>query len=517
MKLFKILTLCLLAGLANTIQAQDTLYILKKGVVEFKQALSDIDSLSFINSKNLSVVERLAQDKNFSLFSEALEATGYAGIIRTSPTEDKSYDPKDCIWAVKMYNIKEEIPTYRKFGFTLLMESDLTLANYKDCPLCPNGINNLNDLELLAKYWYSDTYQGLFADGVGVTDRKDSRNYLNRFVAYHILAQKLYSSRFIDDFDTPNQVKTFNLEEYKETLLQNSLLQIKKDRNYSLTSFLNLYDANVPTSGVKIAGVTMIGSNGYGYEIDKPMVYSRRVYEYLSSIRLRMDVASFFHEFASNNMRGNNPTAVNVAGKAHRYIIPAGYCDNLSFSPTTRMTYLNANGIYEDFEGDELYIEGTYDFSITTLPIPAGTYEVRFGYQPTDWRGSAQMYLDGAPSGPPVNFSLLANNAAIGWVIPGADINDPLGYANDSLLHTRGYMKGPSSFKCSIGLYYDPTKTARQSIKTLRKIVGTYTFTEPGKHTIRIQNTGSSGGDVQFMLDYFEFVPVSILKKEGVD
>ncbi len=517
MKSFRILVFCLLAVFSNLIQAQDTLYIVKKGVVDFKQALSDIDSLSFINSHNPNLVERLAQNANFSLFSKALEATGYADLIRNAPTEDKSYDPKNCTWYPKTYNIKEEIPTYRKFGFTLLMESDLTLANYKECPLCPNGVHNLDELELMAKYWYCNTEQGLYSDGIGVSDRKDARNYLNRFVAYHILAQKLYISRFIDDFDTPNQIKTYDLEEYKETLLQNSLLQIKIDRNYTMTSFMNRYDATDLNTAVKMTGSSLVGYNGYGYEIDKPMVYSRRVCEYLSSIRLRMDVSSFFHEFASNNMRGNNPTAVNVAGKAHRYILPAGYCDNLISSPVTRVTYLNANGIYEDYQGDELYIEGTYDFTITTLPIPAGNYEVRFGYQPTDWRGSAQMYLDGSPCGTAVNFSLLANNAAIGWVAPGSNINDPQGYANDSLLRSRGYMKGPSSFKCSIGLYYDPNKTARQSVKTLRKIVGTFTFTEPGKHTIRIQSTGSTGSDVQFMLDYFEFVPVSILKNEGVD
>ena len=517
MKSFRIVVICILAVFPHLTQAQDTLYILKKGVVDFKRALSDIDSLSFINSHNPNLVERLAQNANFSLFFDALKATGYAELVLNAPMEDKTYSPSNCPWWPKTYNIREEIPTYRKFGYTFLMESDATLANYKDCPLCPNGIHNLEELEQLANYWYSGTYQGLYSDGLGVTDRKDARNYLNRFVAFHILAQKLYASRFIDDFDIPNQIKTFNLEEYKETLLQNSLLQVKKDRNFNLTSFINVYDATDLSSAVKIIGTSIVGNNGYAYEIDKPMVYSRRVNDYLSSIRLRMDVASFFPEFASNNMRGNNPTAVNVVGKAHRYILPPGYCDNLKFSPVTRVSYLNANGIYEDFEGDELYIEGTYDFTITTLPIPAGTYEVRFGYQPTEWRGTAQMYLDGAPSGPPVNFALLANNAAIGWVAPGSDMNDPLGYANDSLLRSRGYMKGPSSFKCSIGLYYDPNKTARQSIKTLRKIVGTFTFTQPGKHALRIQGLGSTSGDIQFMLDYLEFVPVELIPKEGID
>jgi hypothetical protein len=162
-------------------------------------------------------------------------------------------------------------------------------------------------------------------------------------------------------------------------------------------------------------------------------------------------------------------------------------------------------------------VEGAYDFTITTLPIPAGTYEIRLGYQPTDWRGNAQVYVDSIPNGPPTNFALLANNPLVGWVAPGSDPKDPLGYANDSLMRTKGYMKGPSSYKCTIGLYSDPTKTARTSNKTLRKILGTYTFGKTGTHNIRIQCTGSTVGDTQFMVDYFEFVPLEYLKKEGVD
>lgn len=512
------LTLCfILAGFFTSLRAQDSLYVMKNGNIEFRHALSDIDSLSFVNSFNPNVLDRLVKDKRFTLFAQALRETGFEYLIKNTPKEDTAYHYYDCTWSLQTFNIKEEYATKRRFGFTLLMESDSTLALYKDCPLCPNGVRNLNDLALLAEYWYSSSYQGLYSDGEGIVDRKDPKNYLNRYMAYHVLDSKLFLSRFIDDFDNTNQIKTFDLDEYKSPLLKNSLIQVKKVRATSQSNLLNNYDPTNSNGAVRFTGSTIFGYNGFGHEIDKPLVYSRKVYEYLSSIRLRMDVASFFKEFASNDMRGNNPKAENVVGKAHRYLLTPGFCENLSFNAATRMSYLNANGIYEDYEGDELYVAGKYDFTITTLPIPAGTYEVRFGYQPTDWRGTAQMYLDEQPCGAPVNFALSATNPLIGWVAPGSNSKDPLGYANDSLLRSRGYMKGPSSFKCTIALYYDATKTARQSNKTLRKIIGTFNFTEPSRHTIRIQNTGSNGGEAQFMLDYFEFVPVSILPNEGVD
>jgi hypothetical protein len=502
----------------QAIQAQDTLYVLKKGLVDFKQSIDGIDSISYQNSQFLRLSDRIDKEAGYRLFSQALKVTGYADSIKNYPLEDRTYDPKNCTWAVKTYNIKEEIPTYRKFGFTILMESDSVLANYKDCPLCPNGIRNLDELTLLAKYWYDSTYKGIYPDTQVGSDPTDPRHCLNRYVAYHLLDQKLLPSRFINDFDTPNQIKTYDLDEYKAPFLSNTLWHIRKFRSIPGTFFINPGPTAEGNTGVKLITNGMVCKDGYAYGIDKPLVYSMPVHQTLSNRRLRMDAASFFKEFANNNLRGSNPTAVNEVGKAHRYIIPAGYCENMTISNYTRMSYLNANGIYEDYEGDELYVEGAYDFTIKTLPIPAGTYEVRLGYQPTSWRGIAQAYMDGVECGAPINFSLLADNPLVGWVRPGSQPGDPLGLANDSLLRVHGYMKAPSCFKCTIALYYDPNLNARQSIKSMRKIIGTFTFPDNSRHDIRFKLVGSSGGgDCQFMMDYLEFIPVSEIPSEGVD
>jgi uncharacterized surface protein with fasciclin (FAS1) repeats len=471
-----------------------------------------------LEPSELKLGEKIAQDPKFSLFSEALELTGYAKMMNDAVVEDESYDPKNCTWTVKTYNIKEEIPQHRKFGFTVLMESDSTLANYTECPLCPNGINSIDDLKNLAKYYYSRSYEGNYSDGVGVDDPKDPRNYLNRYVAYHCMNRTLASSRLINDYDTPTQIKTFDMYEFIETMLSNTLIKVKKDRNYTLTFFMNMWDESDINTGVQLTkDIDNDAINGYYHEVDKPLVYSRNVVSNISSNRIRMEASSFFREFATNNMRGNNPTAENVVGKAHRYIIPDGYCEGLKCSATTRFTYLNANGIYEDWQGDEIYVEGTYNFSLVTSPIPAGTYEVRMSYQPTDWRGIAQLYWDSIPCGIPLNLALLANNAEVGWVLPGSDSQDPDGYENDKMMHNRGYMKGAASYKCTIPLYYDITKTARTSIKSLRRVLGTYTFSKAAKHTFTVVGLGSSGGDIQFMLDYLEFVPTELLETEGIE
>ena len=471
-----------------------------------------------LEPSELKLGEKISQDPKFSLFAQAMDVTGYAKMMNDAIVEDENYDPKNCSWKVKTYNITEEIPQHRKFGFTVLMESDSTLANYTDCPLCPNGIKTLDDLKNLAKYYYSRDFEGAYSDGVGVDDPKNPRNYLNRFVAYHCMNRTLASSRLINDYDTPTQIKTYSMYEFIETMLSNTLLKVKKDRNYTLSFFINMWDENDVHSAVQLTkDIDNDAINGYYHEIDKPLVYSRNVISNIASNRIRMEASSFFREFATNNMRGNNPTAENIVGKAHRYIIPDGYCEGLKCSSTTRFTYLNANGIYEDWQGDEIYVENTYNFSIVTSPIPAGTYEVRMSYQPTDWRGIAQLYWDSIPCGIPLNLALLANNAEVGWVKPGSDPLDFDGYENDKMMHNRGYMKGACSYKCTIGLYYDPTLNARQSIKSLRRVLGTYTFDKAAKHTFTVVGLGSTSGDVQFMLDYLEFVPTELLETEGIE
>jgi len=471
-----------------------------------------------LEPSELKLGEKIAQDTKFSLFAQAMDITGYAKIMNDAIVEDASYDPKNCSWSIKTYNIMEEIPQHRKFGFTVLMESDSTLANYMDCSLCPDGVKTIDDLKNLAKYYYSKDFEGTYSDGVNVDDTKDPRNYLNRFVAYHCMNRTLPSSRFINDYDCPTQIKTFDMYEFIETMLSNTLIKVKKDRNYGLTFFLNMWDETNINTGVQFTkDIDNDAINGFYHEIDKPLVYSRDVVGNISSHRIRMEASSFFREFATNNMRGNNPTAENIAGKAHRYIIPDGYCEGLKCSATTRFTYLNANGIYEDWQGDEIYVEGTYNFSIVTSPIPAGTYEVRMSYQPTEWRGIAQLYWDSIPCGIPLNLALLANDPEVGWVLPGSDLQDVDGYENDKMMHNRGYLKGAASYKCFIPLYYDVTKTARTSIKSLRRVLGTYTFSKASKHTFTVIGLGSSGGDIQFMLDYLEFVPTEILETEGTE
>lgn len=473
-----------------------------------------------ITSSKIKLADKFMEDSRFSIYAQALQQTGIADIINLTPHEDESFDPDFKQWTIMNHTVPEEYPKSRKIGFTIIAPSDESLANYTECPAAPNGVKSLDDLKKVAEYYYSK----VFPDGAGVTDLKNKKNYLNRFIAYHCFDRTLLSSRFIKDYDTPHHFKTYDMFEYIETMLENSLLEVQIKRGYSALNaefglINSMSDASKAVLFTNYTNKPDGGAlNGYYHEITKPVIYSNELIADISSKRLRLEASSFFPEIATNNMRGNNPTAVAaVPGKTHAYLLPRGYLEGFVASENTRLTYIGACEAYEDFQGDEIYLIGTYNFTLTTCPIPAGTYEIRMGYQPTAYRGIAQLYWDSVPCGIPLNLSLFATDPEIGYVAPGSNQEDRDGFENDKMMHNRGYMKGPSSYFCVGHWYGYNAATARLSSQSLRRVLGTYTFSETKKHKFTVISLGSTSNSTQFMLDYLEFCPTELLETEGID
>ena len=443
----------------------------------------------------LDLVQSIAADEKFKIFNEALVKTKLSDKLLAD--RDVSYDIKnysyiDLTW-IQGSGSKDELPLSRKYGFTALLESDATYATY--------NIRSLEDLKLYAA---AHVYNEDPADAA-VTDITDPRNSLNKFIAYHLINKKLTYTKFIDDYDTDHMIKTFDMYEYIETMNPNTLIEIKKER---LTGKTNLINKSTETG--EVVNITSNrdndATNGVYHEIDKILIYDSKVAGELSSKRIRMDAASFFPELTNNNMRYYDPS------KPRSWVFPQGYIERLTCSTTTRFCYLNAYGGYLDYEGDEVYLKGMYDFTVVTPPIPAGTYEVRFCYQPTGGRGAAQLYWDGVPCSIPLDLRILANDPLIGFVEPGTDNQDAFGFENDKMMRNRGYMKGPNTYKDILGVWYGK-KVARQSSQVLRRILGTYTFTKSGTHLFSVKAVREG----QFMMDFLEFVPVEMLESEGVE
>jgi len=449
-----------------------------------------------LNPSNANISQAIKNNKRFSIFAQAMEATGLIDSLYA--VSDNSYNPKNYSYIdvtfIQGGGSTDEIPVSRKYGYTVFMESDSIYAL---------GKYNIHSLSDLIEYAKNNVYNEDPSDAA-VNTLTDRRNSLNRFISYHMVNKKLTKNKLIDAYDTDHMIKAYDMFEYIETMCPNTLIEIKKERSTVQSNLLN----KSTTTGevIRIIAPDSDAVNGVYHELDNILVYSPTVAGEMSTKRIRMDAASFFPELTNNNMRyydTSNPRS---------WVFPSGYIDRLKCSATTRFCYLNACDHYLDYEGDEIYLKGMYDFSLVTPPVPAGTYEVRLSYQPTGGRGAAQLYWDGEPCGIPLDLRVLANDPLIGWVLPGSDSGDPLGLENDKMMRNRGYLKGPNTYKAVSDRFYAKA-IARMSQSSLRRILGTYTWTKASTHVFKVKAVREG----QFMMDFIEFVPVELIESEGVD
>ncbi len=451
------------------------------------------------------IAEVIAQDTKFSLFYEALEATGLVDSLLKTVDENYQMTPA---YAAELENalitsIKSEryAPYTRKYGYTVLMESNETYLK--------NGVSNLTDLKNLAALIYNEIYP----DDAGITDPTDRRNSLNRFVAYHLINKELSYTKFILDYNSGHMSAIVDMYEYIETMCPNTLIEVKLQRSNGEANIFNLISETNQAIRLVSTNYDNDATNGVYHEIDGILSYNKAVDNEISSKRLRFDFASLFPELSNNNMRGRKSDN----GDLYRNALPKGYLERFVCTDQTVLCYSAANDKLMNYMGDEFFIVvqngKLYDFVVTTPPVPAGTYEVRFGYQSNGRRGVAQFYVDGIPCGVPVNLNTGGTDIGIGYEKPDpTNSEDPYGYENDKVMRNRGYMKGPNSFKAINETWYAGS-SARFNASNLRKILGTFTFPEAGNHKLMVK--GLSGG--QFQIDFIEFVPTNMLESENID
>lgn len=447
----------------------------------------------------------VSKDTTFRLFYRALEATGLIDSLQMTVDDSYSLNAEQIVAleAAVQTTISSErhAPTSRKYGYTLLMESDKTYREH--------GIVDLNSMKAYAKSVYDVVYP---ADA-NIDDITDRRNSLNRFIAYHLINKRISNSKFINDYYTAHMSRVVDMYEYIEPMCPNTLIEVKFDRLSQTGNHFNTNSETGESIGLVSGNNDIQSGNGFYHEIDGLLTYNANVVNELSSKRLRFDIASIFPELANNNMRGR-PSDNNAL--LYRNALPKGYLDKLDCTEQTVVCYSNAHDKLMNYQGDEVFLtvqnNKLYDFTFTTPPVPKGTYEVRFGYQSNGRRGVAQFYMDGIPTGVPVNLNTVGSNAQIGYEMPTTVPDDFDGFLNDKMMRNRGYMKGPNSFKAVVESWYGG-QSARMNGSNLRKILGIYKFDEDGTHRIMVK--GLSSG--QFQIDFLEFVPTNILENEDIN
>lgn len=417
--------------------------------------------------------EIIKNQPELSIFSDALLLTGLNDSLLL--TTDQSYVPtkvfKDEYNGFVIVN-----PAERKYGYTALIESNTLLRQ--------NGINNLNELILRAKE--------IYPDGATVADFTNRANSLNKYISYHLVNKAIYLNKF---FYTSDAVVGFTPDEFIETMYANHIIRTSKVNN-RIT--LNNGSENA-VQIVETGGQTTV--NGVYHLLENMLIYTSSVENMLQNTRIRFDIVSLFPEFANNNIRGSRGfMKVNNNG-GDRFGFESGYIKDMTMSKDTRLIYLAGNqGQWANYQSDELMGLGSYDITLRLLPVPPGTYELRFGYSANSLRSVTQIYIDNKPVGIPLDLRILANNPKVGWLM---DSNtDDNGVENDKMMRNRGYMKGPNTY------YYAQTLVRNYS-GCLRRIIGTFTFTEYSAHTLRFKSV-IENPQSQCMMDYFEYVPKSV-------
>lgn len=509
-----------------------------------------IDRL-FYRSTNY-IIDEMDAMGCYGLWVEALRKTGIDKILQ------ENIRTKGISW----FNIEPETkypfadyPTKCKVGFTIFAEPDEVLKK--------EGINTFADLVARANQEYANCknwYSYVEDAGINVSTGNDYTNQwnaLNMFIRYHILHYALSTDKLVYSF---NELKDMDVYEYVRTLLPGTMFKLTgiKDPGGNVGEIRINRQLNTPTltsdpgntnrngtayleanqvidEGI-LVGNSKINSrqasNGYVHPISGVLAYKETVPNKVLNERLRFEFMSLFDESMTNRYRGYTGADLkSFFGRTDRNItavrIPEGYFENMVIynGDASRVYYLTkdqANGNYgydcwNDYQGDELYCKGAYDFAIKLPPVPKdGTYELRFGYVNNGLRTIVQFYLGHSSDRStmtscdiPLDQNVDLKSTTVGWTDPNTDGDN--GAAVDKAMHNRGWMRGPNYFS---NKKYGEGSTARFKSDGgqhhIRRVVTKQYFKQGEENWFRCKTAMPENTEAEFELDYIELVPVNV-------
>ena len=334
-----------------------------------------------INPIEKNLPQLVASCHFFGIFNEALNATGFKDSLQLDIDNTYVWDPT----ATSGVMTPTYYPSSKYHKYTGFLETDEVFN--------ANGIYTLDDLKAFAEKWY------------GTEDRENARspqNALYKFVAYHFLDREITYDRIVyhdlrgaiimDSEQT--MCADADRYDYFETM-QGRLMKVIKPLStiHGSNIYINFskrelpYNINMrPHINVRIIPLTefvhsnemyakfdQMASNGIIHPIDKILIYNED--EMVGNIlneRIRIDVASLLPELSSNGLRFVGRYSENLEYPA----IPDGYAPYLKIRDGL-VQYLVT--FYSYFR-DALVLCNNYDISLRIPPLPARTYEIRFGY-----------------------------------------------------------------------------------------------------------------------------------------
>ena len=492
-----------------------------------------------LSPSNATIADMIIVTENTKLFGECLALTGWDA--KLTKYKDESWEDNDDA-GTTYYGINggwEGIyPEKRLYGYTIFVETDSIFE--------ANGITDINTLKEYVREhnnFDDDTNRG---NTTSWEDDYDSDyNWLNQFVAYHILPEKLsYTNMvtFANEYGcdagmlksrTSSQFYV-NVWEYWETVgVQRRSIKVTGcnvggtiQRRINRKPVYNQRTYKETASAITIPGILVHPDNGkYNtdalngiyYPIDGILLWTADIPNKVLNERLRYDITSLFPELLTNNIKQN---------RVNSWYFHPEYLDNVyeivdgtDFEYLPNTGYSSGLGSWLDYQIDEFNIRGQFDFTMKLPPVPyTGTYELRYGVWANNNRGMAQIYMGKNPKnlpaiGIPIDLRSGSgtNPASTGWVtesgIAPVGTDSTALYENQKTMRNLGFMKGPKYIQVNGG-------TGRDSQNALRKIIYTGQFEAGETYWIRYKSVLSSTA-TEFFYDYIELVPKSVYAGEN--
>lgn len=510
-----------------------------------------------LSPSNKSIAGLIEMADNTQLFSNLLLLTGWDVKVLDFIDEEweRKHNPnvegsdgiagEDYIASNSTWNGK--YPDKRKIGYTFFVETDDVFASH-----------NITDIQSLKEWVRANNSFDDETNTGHITswddDYKSDYNWLNQFVAYHILPESMRDKDMVVFANEGGRSRSemqnrrfdhlCNVWEYWETIgVQRRSLKItavkpgrtvyymiNRASKYNTKYSNNIMTENIGAMNPDLMGIEISftngsypnnGENGWYYPIKDILIWRPEIPNQVLNERMRYDVASLFPELITNGIRQERDKVSN-SEDGHWYF-PTDYIKNVvAMSTTTKFIYLpnrqykgsasEGGGEWLNYQTDEFNIQGSFDFTMKLPPVPyTGTYEIRYGVNANDNRGMAQVYIGTNPNNlPAVGIPLDLRKASgaqpvnTGWIAESSLTDEQAVQDNTKAMRNLGYMKGPKYMS-----FGDATHTGRTSQICLRKIIYTGTLEAGKTYYIRFKDV-LGNESAQFFFDYLEFVPKTV-------
>lgn len=509
-----------------------------------------------------SVFDLIAAAPNMKVMATLLRETGWAdSLIRFRNDENYSTDGYP---ETERYqsDIQTGLPIaqHRYYGFTGFVETDDVYERELGVTLQPDLAGNISNFDVVL-----DKLREKCQDAYGTADADDLTspdNAINRFVAYHFLDGSITYNRLVhhcnefgyepgtdlgnpqltnlsvdvwDFYTTMGKYRRLvkvlqDAEETEHPIYLNRYREYNNGRsgNYRHATpepevrGAMVYAQNVYTDE---AGVQQTlennAENGYYYPIDDLLIYDSEVSTNVLNDRLRFDITTILPELWSANIRGAAGSfftrdyfknIVNVSDESNIFYLMSGVSGGGSGRP------------WSDYQGDELIINGVYDFTIKLPPVPReDSYELRFALNMNPRRGMAQIYFgedpyEMQPTGLPLDLRIMNTD---NMNTPSLDIfaiypweddveDEQTNLTTERNLRNQGYMKAPNYF------WSGNNQIVRGIPGASRRIITTQRMEPDKNYYIRFKSALEDPMG-QFVVDYIEITPTWMVNQNEED